>query len=287
MISISQLSDIFDSHHGSIKPKKQDRPDLWINPEDSFVLTLNAAEITASDSMSAGMSLRFPRITAIRAEGIEHGPKPHDEVESFSQLSTMFIEKEEDCDGDPTQLDSLSTTVQGSRFMTAKQLENSGKQRKQKAKSRKQTSEVKAFSIPEVNNLLSCALDGLTFTVLPGSYDLENDAFAAAEANENGWEEEARAVTSREDVIRFIKTHGGKCELSSHSGSDFILGGSKEDPKVAIYQDLIDTTNEDAIILTTTKKDAEVSEHKFILGEVTLLHSLNNIFFISSGAALF
>ena len=216
--------------------------------------------------MSAGMSLRFPRITAIRAEGFVQGPKPHDEVESFSQLSTMFIEKEEDCDVDPTQLDSQST-VQGSRFMTAKQLESSGKQKKQ-AKSRKQTAEVKAFSIPEVDSLLSCALDGLTFTVLPGTYDLESDAFAAAEAKENGWEEEASAVTSREDVIRFIKTHGGKCELSSHTGSDFMLGGTKEDPKVAIYQDLIDVTNEDAIILTTTKKDAEVSKFKFVAGVI-------------------
>eukprot|EP00804_Cyclotella_cryptica_P001192 CCRYP_017014-RA/>CCRYP_017014-RA protein AED:0.02 eAED:0.02 QI:1471/0.88/0.9/1/0.55/0.5/10/2775/629 len=58
------------------KPNKKDRPDLWINPEDSFVLTLNSAEIIASDSMSAGLCLRFPRITSIRAEGFDKGPNP-------------------------------------------------------------------------------------------------------------------------------------------------------------------------------------------------------------------
>ena len=239
------------------KPKKTDRPDLWINPEDSFVLTLNSAEIIASESMSAGLCLRFPRITSIRAEGFPHGPKPHDEVQTFHELSTLFIEKEYDHDADPMQFNSQAE-IQSSRFMTAKQLESSGKLNK-KSKSKKQTAEVKALCIPEVDILLSYALDGLTFTVLPGSYNLDNDAFAAAEAKENGWAEEAGAVSTREDVVRFVKSHGGKCELASHTGSDFILGGLLDDPKVAIYQDLISATNEDDIMFTTTKRDEQVS----------------------------
>ncbi len=86
--------------NGGWKPEKKDTPDLWIDPEDSFVLTLNAGEITDSKNFSAGMylnfdlptfrahvkyipaltlnswfsfsigvTLRFPRITSIRAEG--------------------------------------------------------------------------------------------------------------------------------------------------------------------------------------------------------------------------
>jgi hypothetical protein len=224
------------------------------------VLTLNSAEITASGSMSAGITLRFPRITSIRAEGFPQGPKPHDEVQTFTELSCMFIEN--DHDAEPMQFDSQAD-IQSSRFMTAKQLESSGRQKKQ-SKSRKQTAEVKAFCIPEVDNLLSHALNGLTFTVLPGSYCLQKDAFAAAEARENGWEQEANDVTSREDVIRFVKSHGGKCELSSHTGSDFILGGRIDDPKVSIYHDLIAATNEDQMICTTTKRDAEVSPKDLI-----------------------
>ena len=237
------------------KPKKIDRPALWIRPEDSFVLTLNSAEIIASDSMSAGLSLRFPRISAIRAEGFVQGPKPHDEVQTFSELSTMFMEIGDSYAADPLEFDS---DIQSSRFMTEKQLERSGKQKKQ-SKSRKQTVEVKTFSIPEVDDVLTHALDGLTFTVLPGKYDLKSDGFAVAEAEENRWAQDAISVASREDVVRFIKSHGGKCELSSHTGSDFIIGGTIDDPKVSIYQDLINATNEDEIMFASTKRDVQVS----------------------------
>ena len=36
------------------KPEKKDRPDLWIAPEDSFVVTLNSGEIVGSKNFSAG-----------------------------------------------------------------------------------------------------------------------------------------------------------------------------------------------------------------------------------------
>lgn len=238
------------------KPKKIDRPALWIRPEDSFVLTLNSAEIIASDSMSAGLSLRFPRITAIRAEGFVQGPKPHDEVHTFTELSTMFMEIGDEYVAGPMEFDSH---VQSSRFMTEKQLERSGKQKK-RLKSRKQSVEVKTFSIPEVDNIWTHALGGLNFTVLPGNYDLKSDDFALAEAEENGWAQDARSVSSREDVVRFIKSHGGKCELSSHTGSDFIIGGTIDDPKVSIYQDLINATNENEIMFASTKRDVQVSK---------------------------
>lgn len=54
---------------GGWKPDKKDKPDLWINPEDSFVLTIYAGEIVTSKHFSAGVSLRFPRISAVRKEG--------------------------------------------------------------------------------------------------------------------------------------------------------------------------------------------------------------------------
>lgn len=48
------------------KPEKKDRPNVWIRPEDSFVVTINSAEIVMSHSMQAGFTLRFPRITKVR-----------------------------------------------------------------------------------------------------------------------------------------------------------------------------------------------------------------------------
>ncbi|TNN20512.1 DNA ligase 4 [Schistosoma japonicum] len=43
-----------------------ERPDVWIPPESSLVLQLHGAELTQSDSYSSGLTLRFPRVVAIR-----------------------------------------------------------------------------------------------------------------------------------------------------------------------------------------------------------------------------
>nr|CAH8825191.1 unnamed protein product [Trichobilharzia regenti] len=43
-----------------------ERPDVWIAPKSSLVLQLHGAELTQSDSYSAGLTLRFPRVVAIR-----------------------------------------------------------------------------------------------------------------------------------------------------------------------------------------------------------------------------
>ncbi len=48
------------------KPEKKDRPEVWIKPEDSFVVTINSAELQISHNMQTGFTLRFPRITRIR-----------------------------------------------------------------------------------------------------------------------------------------------------------------------------------------------------------------------------
>ena len=48
------------------KPKKEDYPDLWINPEDSVILTINAGEICPSTAFPSRVTLRFPRITQVR-----------------------------------------------------------------------------------------------------------------------------------------------------------------------------------------------------------------------------
>ena len=105
-----------------------------------------------------------------------------------------------------------------SRFMTAKQLEKSGKlARNTKSKALK---EVKLLAIPSATETktLSTLLEGYIFNVLPGNYRLDNDPFASSEAEEGGWREEADAVTSHNDVIRYIQSHGGTVELTAHLG---------------------------------------------------------------------
>lgn len=246
------------------KPSKKDIPDIWIHPDNSFVLTLNAAELNPSESMSCGFCLRFPRITAIRAEGYPGGSKKHEDCQAFTELLTLHTEYNHGRGRGQEQFQSKATT---SRFLTEKQWQKCGKQLKAKM-SRKATNEVKSFHIPNVVRVLSHALDGYLFTVLPGNYSLDNDGFTSAEAEENGWANEAKSVTSRDDVIQFIKSHGGRCELSVHVGSDYVLGGVITDAQVVNLKNLIDSINEDTVMEGTKKTEAPV-RRLFQMGGVT------------------
>lgn len=110
------------------------------------------------------------------------------------------------------------TAATTSRFMTAKQLEKSGKlARKTKSRALK---EVKLFAIPNKSEskTSSTLLEGYIFNVLPGNYRLDNDPFASSEAEEGGWKMGATEVTSHTDVIRYIQSHGGTVELTAHLG---------------------------------------------------------------------
>ncbi|KAI4210026.1 MAG: hypothetical protein LQ351_007076 [Letrouitia transgressa] len=45
-----------------------ERPDVWIMPNDSVVLSVKAATVTASDSFRTGYTLRFPRFMKLRTD---------------------------------------------------------------------------------------------------------------------------------------------------------------------------------------------------------------------------
>ena len=238
-----------DGDNAGWKPEKKDRPDIWIRPEDSFVVTINAGEFQTSSSMQAGFSLRFPRITKYRGKNSED-PKNPEDVANWSQLYQLVTEQEENRQ-DEVSFGSQAQT-QASRFLTSKQLQMSGKQKAAK-NSRKQTNEVKQFHIPDAGAPLSNVLGGFLFSVQPGNYCLDNDAFAAAEAEENGWATDARAARCQKDVIQFIQSHGGTCQLAVHQGTDFLLGGKATDAPVSNLRTLMANTDPSG----TTKKDAD------------------------------
>ena len=58
-------------------------PEVWYDPEHSPVVEVRASEITASGSMGAGMSLRFPRVERVRED------KTPDEVCSLRELEQL------------------------------------------------------------------------------------------------------------------------------------------------------------------------------------------------------
>ena len=45
-----------------------ERPDMWIKPEDSVVLSVKAASVTVSDMFRIGLTLRFPRFKRLRSD---------------------------------------------------------------------------------------------------------------------------------------------------------------------------------------------------------------------------
>ena len=240
-----------------------------------FPIRLKAFEVTASKTFSAGLTLRFPRVTDIRAAGFGE-PKPHDEVEEFKQLLLMFEEKEDQ--GHDVEFGSQGEVLT-SRFLTQKEYESSGKKKK-KTNSRKEVNAVKALAIPSVETAQSIVLEGYIFDVMPGRYCLDDDEYAAAESNEHGWDEEAQKVKTHRDVEVFIKSHGGTVILDANTRTDFILGGSATDAKVSNKRKLMETADEEKIKRSTSAADA-VTRRLFEIGGVlkwTFVYSLVNKF---------
>eukprot|EP01038_Epipyxis_sp_PR26KG_P009014 gene9014-12157_t len=57
--------------------KRDDRPDVYIPPEKSFVIQLKCAEVVESDCFSAGFTCRFPRVERLRYD------------KSYSEIMTL------------------------------------------------------------------------------------------------------------------------------------------------------------------------------------------------------
>lgn len=52
--------------------RQLERPDMWIRPRDSVVISVKAASVTPSDTFRAGVTLRFPRFKSIRFDKTWH-----------------------------------------------------------------------------------------------------------------------------------------------------------------------------------------------------------------------
>lgn len=53
---------------GGGEAKQYERPDLWIRPRDSVVVSVKAASVSPSDSFAPGFTLRFPRFRRLRMD---------------------------------------------------------------------------------------------------------------------------------------------------------------------------------------------------------------------------
>ena len=248
--------------HSDWKISKMDYPDLWIEPEKSFVVTVNAGEIVYSDAFSLGLSLRFPRITKLRIDGDYKKPQ---ECETSSSLWDMLQRLQEERSGsygapaDPVPgSQAAPSTFTVSRFLTEDQF--AAEQKKKRSRGHKVIRAVE--TVPRPSAFESEALRGLTFVVLDGgSYRLCEPSIDVDEAKEQGWNAEASLMKTGESIEAFIKKHGGKVHQNpttpgvfvSPGDNEFVLGGSEADPKVINHIQSI----ENALVASSahTKKD--------------------------------
>lgn len=207
---------------------KADTPDLWICPQDSVVVTLNAGEIVPSDSFPTDLTLRFPRITRLRMDG--DAKEPYD-IESDAQLRQRFDEVAAQRRAavlvDFPSFESSSDSLCGCRFLTESQ---SSRQKKQ----------TRATEKPQFQPLVPVVaaetrvLERKAFVVLEGRYCVHDDEIDLASARLQGWYDDAAMVESHRDVQAFIKRHGGIVRLAPLNDI-YVLGGMWGDVRVLAH----------------------------------------------------
>jgi hypothetical protein len=211
--------------------EKKKYPDLWINPEDSIVLTVKASEIVATDGFQAGITLRFPRIEKVRLKG-SADEKAAKDVDTLEGLHRLYREQQKRREGSgEVEFQSGAITSAGAtcrRFRTAEE----GLKKKIKKSTLNQEP---IWTIPVADRNESSALEGLTIAALEGVYILEGDNLDAEEAREQGWFGLAKDIKGRDDLLLFISKHGGIPKISVAQDTDFVVGGRADDSRVVMH----------------------------------------------------
>eukprot|EP00557_Chaetoceros_sp_GSL56_P004427 CAMPEP_0176497660 /NCGR_PEP_ID=MMETSP0200_2-20121128/11850_1 /TAXON_ID=947934 /ORGANISM="Chaetoceros sp., Strain GSL56" /LENGTH=1349 /DNA_ID=CAMNT_0017895703 /DNA_START=42 /DNA_END=4088 /DNA_ORIENTATION=- len=228
---------------GGWKPEKKDKPDLWINPEDSFVLTTFAGEIVATKHFSAGVSLRFPRISAIRKEGFDNEPKAACDVETVSTLHELYYTRRaQQVDSEKeSQIFKDADSVEEYQRLFRPTTENLKKRKISRKRVLSNDPNVRGPKVRHDIVFQSDCLKNLCFTVLDGVYKLDTSGLDCQIAKSEGWFESAKFVRHQQDVVNFILKHGGQCHLTANESTNFIIGGDANDPRVAMFCKSIDS----------------------------------------------
>ena len=238
--------------HEKLAMSSKTYPDLWIHPEDSIILTVKAAEIIESTSFTAGITLRFPRITRVRKKN-SADDKPSRHVEPIDGLHQRYREmmqirevsgKTAFQSGSPVKCGGVKTER---RFLTVEEatIKKTTKGRKHRI------NDTIAWKMPVVGRNESSALVGLSFVVLEGTYGVKE--MDSEEARQMGWWDKVKGIKSREDVMRFILAHGGSLMHTAEKSTNFVLGGSPDDARVVKHYEGLDAAINERRIARTRR----------------------------------
>lgn len=209
---------------------KKKYPDLWINPEDSIVLTVKASEITASDGFQAGITLRFPRIERVRMKntGDDKAAKHVETLEGLHRAYREQMQRREGSGEIEFQSGSLTSGKAPRRFQTA---EDGLKKRSAK----RNQNQGPQWKMPNADRKESSALEGLTIVALEGTYHLEVSSLDVEEAKEQGWYDVLKSIKGRDDLLLFISKHSGMPKISISQDTNFVVGGRADDARVVMH----------------------------------------------------
>eukprot|EP00058_Branchiostoma_floridae_P013009 XP_002598497.1 hypothetical protein BRAFLDRAFT_118305 [Branchiostoma floridae] len=72
----------------------KEAPDVWIDPEQSLIVQIKAAEIIESDKFKTGCTLRFPRLEKVRDDKEWFDCMTLEELDDMRKVSTIFEDRE-------------------------------------------------------------------------------------------------------------------------------------------------------------------------------------------------
>lgn len=233
------------------KPKSLLRPTYWIDPSDSFVVTVSAAEIVSSTDFSSGLSLRFPVLKKIRLEGFSDYKSPL-EIENEKSLHEIYHEVSAQAQEAEREIHGVSNNAHQylvtSKFTVAS-LE--GKAKKIATKRKRDNIDTPLLRAPILENTadVECNIfQGKSFVVQEGKYRLDPGSLDEQEAKEFGWWDIARKVRDQKDVVNFIIKYGGIYHVTVNNETDFIVGGTLNDPRVQNLRKVLEDVPEDRIM---------------------------------------
>lgn len=279
-----------------------DRPELWINPEDSVVLSTYSGELVPSESFSAGIAMRFPRISSVRKDGFDGNEKKPSEVDTVSVIREIFIKKREQQEEAESESQQNQITVDEQRiFLTPEQTSEEVVKKRNKNRAKSQIQTVRAPHISSNVRIQSDIFEDKNFAVLDGRYDLRNDPLDLQDSQKSGWFDIAGSVRSQQEVVDFIRMHGGTCHMIPNQETDYILGGTIDDPRVRSFQKSIESITVERLN-KKTKKDQYLRKihelggvlkwsfiysicHRLIRGDIQQIRPRRNDYLVLSKSA--
>lgn len=264
------------------KPKSILRPTYWINPMDSFVVTISADSIVSSTDFSSGLSLRFPVLKKIRSDGFSDHKSPLD-VDNVDDLREIYFEERTQAQEAERETQGLQNSafesVSAAKFSPAS---IDSKPKKATAKRKRDDSYAQRLRAPAIFSTNQCLGDffkGKAFVINEGTYHLDPTSLDAQEAKELGWWSIARKVREQNDVVQFVLKNGGICHVAVNENTDFIVGGCHNDPHVQNLRRALHYEPEDKVLKNGKKKSSQALRKMHEIGGVikwTCLYSFVN-----------